>query len=134
MDIYISENIRLLRNKYGYTLEGLAEIINVSRQTVAKWENRESLPDIVNCVRLSALFKVSLDELVVMPMENILSKQDDNQNSQKIMGILSISDNREITLPSSVLDMFDLKTGEKILLLADKYQGIALVKCSQLDE
>ena len=38
MAIMIGANLRLLRNRNQYTLEQVAEIIGVSRQSVAKWE------------------------------------------------------------------------------------------------
>ena len=55
MNICISDNLSFLRQKNGYTLETLAEIISVSRQTIAKWEIGDSLPDIINCTRLASL-------------------------------------------------------------------------------
>ena len=64
MDICIADNLKFLRHKNGYTLEAIAEIISVSRQSVAKWESGDSVPDIVNCVKLASLYKISLDELV----------------------------------------------------------------------
>lgn len=68
MSICISENLRLLRAQHGYTMESLAEIIDVSRQTIAKWESGESYPDIENCAKLSRLYKVFLDALVNKPL------------------------------------------------------------------
>ena len=38
MEIRLSENLRTLRTKSGRTLENVAEIIDVSRQSVSKWE------------------------------------------------------------------------------------------------
>ena len=38
MEIRLSENLRTLRAKSGRTLENVAEIIDVSRQSVSKWE------------------------------------------------------------------------------------------------
>lgn len=43
MDICISDNLKMLRQRYSYTLEAVAEIIGVSRQAVAKWEAGVSL-------------------------------------------------------------------------------------------
>ena len=40
----------MLRSNSNYTLEEVAEIIGVSRQTIAKWEAGETYPDIENCV------------------------------------------------------------------------------------
>ena len=38
MNLCIADNLKILRHKNGYTLEAIAEIISVSRQSVAKWE------------------------------------------------------------------------------------------------
>ncbi|WP_231597603.1 helix-turn-helix transcriptional regulator [Bacillus sp. SA1-12] len=35
--------------------------VNVSRQTIAKWENEEALPDIQKCKLLAEIFQVTLD-------------------------------------------------------------------------
>lgn len=43
MEIRLSENLRTLRAKSGRTLENVAEIIDVSRQSVSKWETGISL-------------------------------------------------------------------------------------------
>jgi transcriptional regulator with XRE-family HTH domain len=53
-----------LRKKRGYSQEELANRLNVSRQTVSKWEVGESTPDMEKLVAISDLFEVSLDELV----------------------------------------------------------------------
>ncbi|MBQ1848929.1 MAG: helix-turn-helix transcriptional regulator [Lachnospiraceae bacterium] len=53
-----------LRKKRGYSQEELANRLNVSRQTVSKWEVGESAPDMEKLVAISDLFEVSLDELV----------------------------------------------------------------------
>ena len=73
MDICISDNLKMLRQRYSYTLEAVAEIIGVSRQAVAKWEAGESIPDLINSAKLSVLFKVTLDELVFKPMTEAVS-------------------------------------------------------------
>ena len=52
------------RVKSGFTQEYVAEEIQVSRQTISNWENEKSYPDIVNVIRLSDLYCVSLDELL----------------------------------------------------------------------
>lgn len=54
-----------LRKQKGFSQEELANRLNVSRQTVSKWEVGESTPDMENLVAISELFEVSLDELVL---------------------------------------------------------------------
>lgn len=53
-----------LRKKTGWSQEELAEQMNVSRQTVSKWESAQSIPDLERIIRLSQLFGVSTDYLL----------------------------------------------------------------------
>ena len=53
-----------LRKQKGFSQEELANRLNVSRQTISKWEVGESTPDMENLVAISELFEISLDELV----------------------------------------------------------------------
>ena len=53
-----------LRKQKGFSQEELGNRLNVSRQTISKWEVGESTPDMEKLVAISDLFEVSLDELV----------------------------------------------------------------------
>jgi len=53
-----------LRKQKGFSQEEFANRLNVSRQTISKWEVGESTPDMEKLVAISDLFEVSLDELV----------------------------------------------------------------------
>lgn len=61
----LSKKIYQLRKLAGMTQEQLAEKLNISRQTLSKWENGTSVPDVENVVRLSVLFHTSLEELLL---------------------------------------------------------------------
>ena len=52
-----------LRKKNNYTLISLAKLINISYQTISKWENKESTPNIYTLAQLAKIFNVSLKEL-----------------------------------------------------------------------
>lgn len=130
MDICIAENLSLLRQKNGYTLEALAEIISVSRQTIAKWEAGDSHPDIVNCLKLATLFKVSLDELVNKPLKDAMNGEFAIEEG-RICGVLNVSEQGTIQIPDPIMEMFEIKRGDPMLVLADRKQGLALVKCSR---
>lgn len=54
-----------LRKKKGLSQEELANRLNVSRQTVSKWEVGDSTPDMERLIAISDLFEISLDELVL---------------------------------------------------------------------
>ena len=60
----LAENLTLLRNIRGMTQEEVAEVIGISRQSYAKWEQGETIPDIEKCDRLAKFYGVSIDALV----------------------------------------------------------------------
>ncbi len=60
----IGQNVLSLRTRKGLTQEELAQEIGVARQTVAKWESGEAIPDLVNATRMAEIFDISLDSLV----------------------------------------------------------------------
>ncbi len=128
MAIMIADNLRLLRRSRKYTLEEVADIVGVSRQSVSKWETGETYPDIENCLKLAVLYKVSLDALVKEPLQAITEKA--NKMGQYVFGVVEVSENGEIPLPEKAKSMFEISPGEQLLLLGDKKQGIAVVKCS----
>lgn len=59
----IADQIYALRRKNGLSQEQLAEIIGVSRQTVSKWENGQSTPELEKMIALGKCFHVTLEEL-----------------------------------------------------------------------
>ncbi|MGM9618963.1 MAG: helix-turn-helix domain-containing protein [Oscillospiraceae bacterium] len=65
----LGENIARLRAERGMSQGALAEALEVSRQSVSKWETDGSVPELEKLVRMSALFGVTLDELVKGPQE-----------------------------------------------------------------
>lgn len=58
------EKLFSLRTKFNYTQEQIAEKLNVSRQSVSKWEQDQSIPDIDNLIILSEIYQVSIDYLL----------------------------------------------------------------------
>ena len=59
-----AEKLKNLRKQAGMSQEKLAEKLNVSRQAVTKWETETGLPDIENVMAISAMFDISVDELL----------------------------------------------------------------------
>lgn len=62
--VRFGENIKILRNKKGWTQEQLANEVHVTRQTVSAWEQKVSCPDIYVLAKLHELFAITTDELV----------------------------------------------------------------------
>ncbi len=59
------EKLQLLRKSKGWTQEQLSAQINISRQALSKWESGAAMPDTENVIRLSRLFAVSTDYLLL---------------------------------------------------------------------
>ncbi len=60
----LAEKIVRLRKQVGWSQEELAEKMNVSRQSVSKWEATNSIPDLNKIIILAELFEVSTDYLL----------------------------------------------------------------------
>ena len=108
----IAANLRYLRSKQRLTQEAVAERIGVTRQAVAKWENGESLPDIVNCQALAELYDVSLDDLVRhdAEAEGIPIPPKDKH----IFGLVTLGERGQVVLPKKARDTFQLKPGDSL--------------------
>ncbi len=59
----LGDNIYKLRIKHGYSQEQLAAKLNVSRQTIYKWEANIAIPRADNIMMIVQIFKISYDEL-----------------------------------------------------------------------
>ncbi|MBR4057357.1 MAG: helix-turn-helix transcriptional regulator [Oscillospiraceae bacterium] len=60
----LSEKIVSLRKTHGWSQEDFAEKLNVSRQTISRWENGTALPDVQNVLQISKWFGVTTDYLL----------------------------------------------------------------------
>lgn len=63
-DMTFAEKLKAIRKQAGMSQEKLAERLGVSRQAVTKWETDTGIPDIENLLAISALFNISIDELL----------------------------------------------------------------------
>ncbi|MCR5510758.1 MAG: helix-turn-helix domain-containing protein, partial [Lachnospiraceae bacterium] len=60
----LADKIIELRKRAGWSQEELAEKLDVSRQSISKWESAQSVPDMNKIIKLSELFGVSTDYLL----------------------------------------------------------------------
>ena len=65
----LADKIMTLRKKAGWSQEELAARLNVSRQSVSKWEGAQSIPDMDKVVQMSRLFGVTTDFLLKDELE-----------------------------------------------------------------
>lgn len=57
------ENLLKYRKLRGLTQDELAEIMQVSRQSISKWENGEAIPDLAKVIKIAKVLDISIDEL-----------------------------------------------------------------------
>ena len=82
----LGKKILELRKKENFSQEQLAEKMNVTRQTISKWELNETTPDIKQAKELSRLFKISLDELTENDMTTLVMQK--VSNTEKLAGLV----------------------------------------------
>lgn len=70
----IAEKIKKHRKDNNMTQEDLAEKLNVSRQTISKWETNVVIPDADNIVSICKLFNITTDELLDYKVESVQKK------------------------------------------------------------
>ena len=55
-------------------------------------------------------------------------------NKNKYMGISKVGEKGQIVIPKEVRDIFDIKPGDSLIVLADAKKGIALVKSELIED
>ena len=121
----LGETLLHLRKRHHYTQEDVAEQIGVSRQTIAKWENNESIPDVLSAGRLAELYDVSLDEM--LSSETINMGFEIAPKGKYLFGLLTVGANGEVILPEKARRLFHIHPGDELLLLGDVERGLALL-------
>ena len=64
MQLLLSDKIKKYRKEMELTQEGLADAIGVTVGAVSKWENGNTVPDIMTMMQLANFFNISMDELL----------------------------------------------------------------------
>lgn len=121
----INENLKSLRKINQYTQEELAEKLNVSRQSIAKWESEESIPDICSCIKLAKLYNVKLDDLVNHSEEKtgiIVPPK-----GKFFFGAVVVGERGQIVIPKEAREVFNINAGDKLLVLGDEERGLGIV-------
>ena len=124
-----ADNLIELRKLNNLSQEDIAEKIGVSRQTLSKYETGESLPDIERCKQLADIFGVTMDDLISY-------EKTDSENlgygippkGKHIFGLVKVGDKGQIVIPAKARKIFDIRTGDNLIVLGDEFQGIALIK------
>ena len=95
----LGQKLKEIRKRFGLSQESLAEIMNVSRQAITKWESDEGLPDVSNLQELSKVFNLTVDYLL------------DNDNS-----LPALSMKKELDK-----DKYEMNWNEYVQIIKDNY-------------
>ena len=125
----IGANIQSRRRAVGLTQEQLAERLDVSRQTVAKWEAGDTTPDLANAGALAQVLDVSLDALVTFDAEG--SGLPMPPHGKHLFGTVTVGERGQIVIPKQARDLFGIAPGDALLVLGDEDQGIAILKADE---
>ena len=123
------ENLVQMRKVLQLTQEDIAEKLGVTRQSVAKWEAGESIPDLDKCKQLADIFGVSLDDLANYEPEDNLGLGVPPKGKH-LFGLVTVGDKGQIVIPAKARKIFEISTGDQLVVLGDEGQGLALVKAS----
>ena len=117
----------MLRNAHGMSQEEVAEKIDISRQAYAKWEAGMTVPDIEKCRRLADLYGVTIDGLIrsetIDGKETILPAP----RGKNIWGSITVNERGQLVLPKALREKFGLTGGQRLIVLSEDMEGIALV-------
>lgn len=129
----LKENLIMLRNINGFSQEEIAEKIDISRQAYAKWESGATVPDIEKCMRLADVYGVTIDSLIkttTMDGEGTIPPPPKGKN---IWGSVIINERGQLVIPKAVRDRFGLTGGQRLIVLSDDQEGIALVPAERFE-
>lgn len=121
------DNLIHLRKIKQLTQEDVADKIGVTRQSIAKWESGETVPDLDKCRLLAELFGVSLDDLANFETEEHMGLGVPPKGKH-MFGLVTVGDKGQIVIPAKARKMFDISPGDQLVILGDEGQGLAAVK------
>lgn len=119
------DNLITLRKMNHLSQEELAEKLGVSRQTISKYETGEALPDIEKSRILAELFQVSMDDLVNYDRET--EPLELPPKGKHMFGMVTVGDKGQIVIPAKARKVFGIEPGDRLIVLGDESQGIALL-------
>jgi AbrB family looped-hinge helix DNA binding protein len=130
----LRDNLLTLRNLHGYSQEEIAEKIEISRQAYAKWESGATVPDIEKCQRLAQVYGITLDNLVKTETVEGIGAIPPAPKGKNIWGSVTISDRGQLVIPKAARDRFGLTGGQRLIVLSEDGEGLALVPAEIFEE
>ncbi|MDC7289338.1 helix-turn-helix domain-containing protein [Blautia schinkii] len=130
----LKDNLIMLRSIHGYSQEELAEKIGISRQAYSKWESGATIPDIEKCQKLAQVYGISIDSLVKTETVDGLGTIPPAPKGKHIWGSVTINERGQLVIPKAARDCFGLTGGQRLIVLSEDGEGIALVPADVFED
>ena len=129
MALTIQERLKDLRVERGLTLEQLEEQVNLSKSALGSYEAKD-FKDISHyaLIKLAKFYGVTIDSLIHADEKIGKTKIAPAPIDKHLWGTVTIGSKGQIVIPKNARDTFDMKEGDRLVVLGDESQGIALIK------
>ena len=117
------DNLKTIRKNKKMSQEQLAEKMNVSRQSVSKWENGEAYPEMNNILELCKIFNCKINDLIHTDMSDISSLDE-----EIIMNVVKFNNNKQnqVKTLSNIISLIG-KIGSIVLKVAIPFIIITMI-------
>ena len=129
----LKDNLIVLRNILGLSQEEVAEKVGISRQAYAKWEKGTTIPDVEKCAILAKLYGVTVDSLLKFEPAVGVPAITPGPSGKHIFGTVTMNEKGQIVIPKIARDVMKLDSGERVIVLGDEGEGLALVKAEDFE-
>ena len=111
----LSENLKKIRKENNLSQEQLAEKLNVSRQSVSKWESGQAYPEMDKVLQICQLFSVSVDDLLNQDIKELNNNKIAKSNINKFIDDF-------LNYLTKTIDLFsNLKFKEKVKCIFEQF-------------
>ena len=114
----MGKEIHRLRNSRGITQEALAEALNVTAQTVSKWERGTCMPDVQMLPEIAIYFGITIDQLFAMAPGQQMERIENRIYNQ---GLFDEAEERQLEHQLNAIAENPDYTGQAMLLLTKLY-------------
>ena len=94
----LSNNLKKLREENKFTQEEIANILNITRQSISKWERGISCPDVSSLYKLSQLYNISMESIITGGDEDVSIEEECNMNinNSDLIDIKKVDDSNKL--------------------------------------
>lgn len=128
----LGERLRAFRQRQRMTQEDFSKTVGVSRQTIARWENNERVPDALMVKKLAKVFRITADELLGKDEDENATMPSKFAKEHYVFGKVKVGSKGEIKIPKEAQEVFQIKKGDEMIVLGDIERGIEFIAADML--